>query len=414
MDLDALLQLASPFTSASEGDVRARKSKEEKASQKKEKKLRKEKKKVVNVKKDEKKTKTKKHKSPKKFKKRSRDCSSTSYSSSDDSDRDRDSDSGDRSKKASKKWAKYEKSIPLVGPACREVDPTPKSSAMQSLLHIPPQKGATAPKSSSVRNPKPLVNALYFKCATCGVEVSGVSSFVEHINGSKHRKLNAGRAGFSGLVPNRAGTIPPLTDPLLRAAALRFNPAFAVDGTDAAGQALPSKPNLLRAQTAEPLTTSGPWAPPTRRVDVPAHTLAAVQYFLGGAAGSSNGTNSPRVAVGSGSGSDSERKDVDDHESEAEVGTAKAERSRRKRDSCSHCLTPPRLVVPKGGPFRRQRESLPVFAHREALLHAVGWSLCLLLRFCICIASCYLRVRPGGGLHVCLFPNINPSHFSSS
>jgi len=53
-----------------------------------------------------------------------------------------------------------------------------------------------------------------FTCAACGVESSGEESFVQHCQGAKHAS-NAGAGGFAGLVPNKGGVTPPVSDALL-------------------------------------------------------------------------------------------------------------------------------------------------------------------------------------------------------
>ncbi len=387
--MDEILKLAQ--AAANEGDVRASKAKEKKAREKKVKKRRKEEKKAA---KREKK-KERKHKSSKKSKKRRRDSSSSSSSSS--SSDDSDSDSADR---RGKKRPRTEKSTKFTGSPTRPsassalIGP-PRPSAKQAkqakqatapLPYIPP-RGAVGPREKAqilaaaqaarvAANPS---NALYFKCATCGIEASGETSFIEHINGGKHRQ-RAGTAGFAGLIPNRGGVVPPLTDPQLRAAALRFNPKFFVDGTDARGRPLPPNPSALHraksnAGAVQLQAPKGPWAPPIRRVEVDARALAAVRAQLGGAGFNGAGDDS-KLADSGGSGSDSDGDSDDDEEDEAKAKAEAVAAAAREREMGQEALrrrqTLPRPVVPEGGPMRSQREGLPVFAHRAALLEALN------------------------------------------
>ena len=440
--MDELAQLVKD--AASEGAA----SKERKAREKKEKSRRREEEKKSKKKKKKKEHKKKSSKkSSKKSKKRSRDSSDSSSSSSSSSSDDSgsDSDGGGRSKRKRARveppseggWgappAPPSGSAGLAAASRRVLGPY-KPSAKASLPaagHFPtafslkpqPQGGRDAgralyfkvrgargglvgdgwwmvdhdltlscarrwchaPSAPSSHAPRPTPHAPR-QCATCGVEASGEASFAEHINGSKHR-LKA-RMGFAGLLPNRAGVIPPLTDPQLRAAALRFNPKFYVDGTDAQGRPLPPNPKALqRGKSGNGpfvmAVAGGPWTPPIRRVDIDNRTLATVRSHLGTSAGGGGGGGIGGGGGGGGGGgiggphanaaaaaeeiesSDSESESDSD---EAEVDAAAAERSRRELSR----LTPPRNVDPPGGPMRRQREGLPVFAHRSALLQALN------------------------------------------
>ena len=78
-------------------------------------------------------------------------------------------------------------------------------------------------KGPSRRSPQPRLakNAKKPKvfnlvCAGCGVECSGETSFIDHINGAAHRK-RCGEQGLVGLLPNSDGVIPPLGPELSKA-----------------------------------------------------------------------------------------------------------------------------------------------------------------------------------------------------
>ena len=190
---------------------------------------------------------------------------------------------------------------------------------------------------------------------------------MEHTKGKAHR-LRFGKPGFAGLLPNKAGVIPPLRDPGLRAAALKFRADFSVDGTDAAGNPLPPPPggypDLLNGGLSyAEAAPRGPWEPPVRRVEVDNSTIAAVRAQLAAAGADAQPESSE-------SDSDSDTDDDDDSDDQkAEEGELRA---RLLAQKSQERLSPPKPVVPKGGPLRRQRESLPVFAHRAALLKALN------------------------------------------
>ena len=62
-----------------------------------------------------------------------------------------------------------------------------------------------------------------FRCAACNIECSGEVSFSQHCQGKSHA-TRAGHYGFSGLMPNSYGIVPPLTDTFMRDNAPRKGP----------------------------------------------------------------------------------------------------------------------------------------------------------------------------------------------
>ena len=98
--------------------------------------------------------------------------------------------------------------------------PTAPSPRAHALLEGGRRLRQRAAKRSRTREARD-VNPHALTCAVCAVESSSEVSFWDHINGAAHIK-RAGQAGFAGLVPNKAGLIPVLSDPDLRASAQAF------------------------------------------------------------------------------------------------------------------------------------------------------------------------------------------------
>lgn len=224
---------------------------------------------------------------------------------------------------------------------------------------------------------KPKVNGgglnAYLRCATCGVESSGETAFLQHLCGRAHQKANGGRTGFAGLVPNSMGKIPRLVNPALRSAAMRMGQS--PDGTACA----PSGGTTAAADLPPP-----PWAPPPRTVVINAAAEGELQRALQrtaalGASAAADAVRSRDDLFSRMSGDNSRaNRPLASGGGGALSGTPPPPSQQQQvRRRAARPPPPPPAAVRHGGPFASVRCKLPVASARDELLAALSEPACV-------------------------------------